>query len=131
MGNNNNTSQGWESSLGDILNGKVKTNQLKPQQKLFDDIGMSNLLNDNTEHHLVLTVEEAKNIISEMTPVPNMLQSATGISTPEAFSRGIGEQISAITSGEAFTRGIDPNDPFSPIFKVTDPISVYAGNTTL
>ncbi|AJJ03373.1 hypothetical protein BZ17_2624 [Yersinia pseudotuberculosis IP 32953] len=112
----------WTGAMGDFLNGNTKINQLKPQHEFFDSIGLEKILRNEKQYHVVLTTAEANDIIDDIT---NRTQKKMGVSTPESFARGVGEQI---TSMEAFSRGIDINDPFAPIFKVTDPTSTYAGN---
>lgn len=115
----------WDGYLGDFLSGNVGINQIKPQHEYFDAIGLEKVLNDNTQYHLVLTLPEAHGVIEDITRKTGM---ASGVKTPQTLARGIGDQISAITNTDAFSRGINPADPFAPIFKVTDPISTYAGN---
>lgn len=115
----------WDGYLGDFLSGNVGINQIKPQHEYFDAIGLEKVLNDNTQYHLVLTLPEAHGVIEDITRKTGMV---SGIKTPQTLARGIGDQISAITNTDAFSRGINPADPFAPIFKVTDPISTYAGN---
>lgn len=115
----------WDGYLGDFLKGNVGINQRKPQHEYFDAIGLEKVLNDNTQYHLVLTLPEAHGVIEDITRKTGM---ASGVKTPQTLARGIGDQISAITRSDAFSRGINPADPFAPIFKVTDRISTYAGN---
>ncbi|CRG49097.1 membrane protein [Yersinia wautersii] len=100
----------WEGYMGDVLNGNVGINQLKPQHEYFDAIGLGKVLSENTQYHAVLTLAEAKSIIEDINP--SRTQSP---SNGEALARG-------------FEIGNKVTNPVARVFSVTDPISAYAGN---
>ena len=123
---------GWENSMGDFLNGRVGVNQLTPKSPLLNDIGMWHLLNDNKQYHLVLTQAEASEIIDQLTlKVPEPGKNK-GIVLPEDFARSIGEQVTAITTGEAFSRRLNSEVNLTPVFKLTgaiaEALNTYSGN---
>lgn len=100
----------WEGYMGDVLNGNVGINQLKPQHEYFDAIGLGKVLSENTQYHAVLTLAEAKSIIEDINP-PRTQSPSNG----EALARG-------------FEIGNKVTNPVARVFSVTDPISAYAGN---
>ncbi len=100
----------WEGYMGDVLNGNVGINQLKPQHEYFDAIGLGKVLSENTQYHAVLTLAEAKSIIEDINP-PRTQNPSNG----EALARG-------------FEIGNKVTNPVARVFSVTDPISAYAGN---
>ncbi|ABP40586.1 hypothetical protein BFI38_12245 [Yersinia pestis subsp. microtus bv. Caucasica] len=80
----------WEGYMGDVLNGNVGINQLKPQHEYFDAIGLGKVLSENTQYHAVLTLAEAKSIIEDINP-PRTQSPSNG----EALARGfeIGNKV--------------------------------------
>ncbi|MCL1028056.1 hypothetical protein [Serratia silvae] len=113
----------WEGYMGDFLKGNVGINQLKPQHEFLDTIGLEKALSDNTQYHVVLTIAEAKGIIDD---INSRRPGNPGLGRGEAFARGF-EQHST-SRGDAFSRGLEPKNVISSVFKVTDPVSTYAGN---
>lgn len=113
----------WEGYMGDFLKGNVGINQLKPQHEFLDSIGLEKALSDNTQYHVVLTLAEAKGILED---IDSHRPRNPGMGRGEAFARGF-EQHST-SRGDAFARGIEPKNVLSSVFKVTDPVSTYAGN---
>ena len=49
--------------LGDILSGKAKINELRPQHEFFDAIGLEKQLRDNERVIVLLTPKEAGKIL--------------------------------------------------------------------
>lgn len=113
----------WEGYMGDFLKGNVGINQLKPQHEFLDTIGLEKALSDNTQYHVVLTIAEAKGIIDD---INSRRPGNPGLGRGEAFARGFEQQ--STSRGDAFSRGIEPKNVVSSVFKVTDPVSTYAGN---
>lgn len=101
---------GWEGYMGDVLNGNVGINQLKPQHQYFDAIGLGKVLSDNTQYHAILTLAEAKSIIEDISS-----PRTPGPSRGEVLARGFEVENKRI-------------NPISRVFSVTDPVSAYAGN---
>jgi len=113
----------WEGYMGDFLKGNVGINQLKPQHEFLDSIGLEKALSDNTQYHVVLTIAEAKGLLEDL---DSRRPKNPSMGRGEAFARGF-EQHST-SPGDAFARGFEPKNAISSVFKVTDPISTYAGN---
>lgn len=113
----------WEGYMGDFLKGNVGINQLKPQHEFLDSIGLEKALSDNTQYHVVLTLAEAKGILED---IDSRRPGNPGMGRGEAFARGFEQQ--STSRGDAFSRGFEPRNAISSVFKVTDPISTYAGN---
>lgn len=113
----------WEGYMGDFLKGNVGINQLKPQHEFLDSIGLEKALSDNTQYHVVLTFAEAKELLED---IDSRRPKSPSMGRGEAFARGF-EQHSA-SPDDAFARGFEPKNAISSVFKVTDPISTYAGN---
>ncbi|MBC3379683.1 hypothetical protein H8I69_11245 [Serratia fonticola] len=113
----------WEGYMGDFLKGNVGINQLKPQHEFLDSIGLEKALSDNTQYHVVLTIAEAKSILEDL---DSRRPKSPSMGRGEAFARGFEHQ--STSRGDAFARGFEPKNVVSSAFKVTDPISTYAGN---
>lgn len=113
----------WEGYMGDFLKGNVGINQLKPQHEFLDSIGLEKALSDNTQYHVVLTIAEAKGILED---IDSRRPKNPGTGRGEAFARGFEQQ--STSRGDAFSRGLEPKNVVSSVFKVTDPVSTYAGN---
>lgn len=113
----------WEGYMGDFLKGNVGINQLKPQHEFLDSIGLEKALSDNTQYHVVLTIAEAKSILED---IDSRRPKNPGTGRGEAFARGFEQQ--STSRGDAFSRGLEPKNVISSVFKVTDPVSTYAGN---
>lgn len=113
----------WEGYMGDFLKGNVGINQLKPQHEFLDSIGLEKALSDNTQYHVVLTIAEAKGILED---IDSRRPKNPGTGRGEAFARGFEQQ--STSRGDAFSRGLEPKNVISSVFKVTDPVSTYAGN---
>ncbi|HHQ4312224.1 TPA: hypothetical protein ACSTLY_001278 [Serratia fonticola] len=113
----------WEGYMGDFLKGNVGINQLKPQHEFLDTIGLEKALSDNTQYHVVLTLTEAKGLLEDL---DSRRPKSPSLGRGEAFARGFEHQ--STSPGDAFARGIEPKNVVSSVFKVTDPISTYAGN---
>ena len=55
----------WDEYLGDSLRGKVPVNQLTPKHPyLLNTLGLEDVLHKNTEHVLLLTLDEAYTVIN-------------------------------------------------------------------
>ncbi|MFJ2973619.1 hypothetical protein ACIPDS_02925 [Kluyvera sp. NPDC087067] len=55
----------WEEYLGDSLRGKVPVNQLTPKHPyLLNTLGLEDVLHKNTEHILLLTLDEAYTVVN-------------------------------------------------------------------
>ncbi|HED3888597.1 TPA: hypothetical protein R4229_000916 [Morganella morganii] len=52
--------------LGDILSGKAKINELRPQHEFFDAIGLEKQLRDNERVIVLLTPPEARIVLDEL-----------------------------------------------------------------
>lgn len=52
--------------LGDILSGKAKINELRPQHEFFDAIGLEKQLRDNERVIVLLTLKEAAGMLEEL-----------------------------------------------------------------
>ena len=52
--------------LGDILSGKAKINELRPQHEFFDAIGLEKQLRDNERVIALLTSDEAGKVLNEL-----------------------------------------------------------------
>lgn len=115
----------WEGYMGDFLKGNVGINQLKPQHEFLDTIGLEKSLSDNTQYHVVLTLAEAKGILED---IDARRPKSPSMGHGEVFSRGLEPQNSNASRGDAFARGLEPKNVVSSVFKVTDPVSTYAGN---
>lgn len=92
--------------MGDYLRGNVGINQLKPQHEFFDAIGLEKVLRENVQYEALISAEQAVEILEDIKPpVP-------------------------VNSGDRDAMLRDRNrqaNPFSTIFKYTDPVSPYAG----
>lgn len=96
----------WDGYMGDYLRGNVGINQLKPQHEFFDAIGLEKVLRENVQYEALISAEQAVEILEDIKPpVP-------------------------VNSGDRDAMLRDRNrqaNPFSTIFKYTDPVSPYAG----
>lgn len=76
---------GWENYLGDTLRGDVPVNQLIPQHPyLLDTLQLEEALYKNTEHIMLLTMDEARVIADTLynygtTYAGNIKDTATGV----------------------------------------------------
>jgi len=76
---------GWEHYLGDTLRGNVPINQLIPQHPyLLDPLQLEEALHKNTEHIMLLTMDEARVIADTLykhgtTYAGNIKDTATGV----------------------------------------------------
>ncbi|XKD94625.1 hypothetical protein ACISK3_08160 [Morganella morganii] len=52
--------------LGDILSGKARINELRPQHEFFDAIGLEKQLRDNERVIVLLTPDEAGKVLNEL-----------------------------------------------------------------
>ncbi|MEX9773112.1 hypothetical protein WEU31_15030 [Morganella morganii] len=96
----------WSGYMGDYLRGKVGINQLKPQHEFFDAIGLEKALRNNVQYEALISAEQGVEILEDIKP-------------PEP-----------VNSGDRYAMLRDRNrqaNPFSTIFKYTDPVSPYAG----
>ncbi|HGH5996680.1 TPA: hypothetical protein ACJI8Q_001784 [Morganella morganii] len=96
----------WSGYMGDYLRGKVGINQLKPQHEFFDAIGLEKALRDNVQYEALISAEQGVEILEDIKP-------------PEPVNRGDRDAMLRDRNRQA--------NPFSTIFKYTDPVSPYAG----
>lgn len=62
----NNQNLSWTDYLGDSLRGKVPVNQLIPQHPyILDTLGVAEILEKNTQHIMLLTLEEAQGVVDD------------------------------------------------------------------
>ncbi|MGJ7250711.1 hypothetical protein [Morganella morganii] len=96
----------WSGYMGDYLRGKVGINQLKPQHEFFDAIGLEKALRDNVQYEALISAEQAVEILEDIKP-------------PEPVNSGDRDAMRRDRNRQA--------NPFSTIFKYTDPVAPYAG----
>ena len=96
----------WSGYMGDYLRGNVGINQLKPQHEFFDAIGLEKVLRENVQYEALISAEQAVEILEDIKP-------------PTTVNRGDRDAMLRDRNRQA--------NPFSTIFKYTDPVSPYAG----
>ena len=96
----------WSGYMGDYLRGNVGINQLKPRHEFFDAIGLEKALRDNVQYEALISAEEAVEILEDIKP-------------PTPVNGGDRDAMLRDRNRQA--------NPFSTIFKYTDPVSPYAG----
>ncbi|MEG0278610.1 MAG: hypothetical protein RR510_05140 [Morganella sp. (in: enterobacteria)] len=96
----------WSGYMGDYLRGKVGINQLKPQHEFFDAIGLEKVLRDNVQYEALISAEQGIEILEDIKP-------------PVPVNSGDREAMLRDRNRQA--------NPFSAIFKYTDPVSPFAG----
>ncbi len=96
----------WSGYMGDYLRGNVGINQLKPQHEFFDAIGLEKVLRENVQYEALISAEQAVGILEDIKP-------------PTPANRGDRDAMLRDRNRQA--------NPFSTIFKYTDPVSPYAG----
>ncbi|MEG0280047.1 MAG: hypothetical protein RR510_12570 [Morganella sp. (in: enterobacteria)] len=96
----------WSGYMGDYLRGNVGINQLKPRHEFFDAIGLEKVLRENVQYEAPISAEQAVEILKDIKP-------------PTTVNRGDRDAMLRDRNRQA--------NPFSTIFKYTDPVSPYAG----
>lgn len=96
----------WDGYMGDYLRGNVGINQLKPQHEFFDAIGLEKVLRENVQYEALISAEQAVEILEDIKP-------------PMPVNSGDRDAMLRDRNRQA--------NPFSTIFKYTDPVSPYAG----
>jgi len=66
MAKENNYDPTMSGYLGDVLSGKAKINELRPQHEFFDAIGLEKQLRDNERVIVLLTPDEAGKVLHEL-----------------------------------------------------------------
>jgi hypothetical protein len=96
----------WDGYMGDYLRGNVGINQLKPQHEFFDAIGLEKALREDGQYDALISVEQAVEILEDIKP-------------PVPVNSGDREAVLRDRNRQT--------NPFSTLFKYTDPVSPYAG----